>query len=187
MDKTLFYAFGITLVVSAVTVSGIGLRFPSFPPNRRVLAAVTLYFAALVGATTTFAVLNARAEQRAREAEQTAPAQTAAGQTTTGGQTGSTTTTAGAAAGKQVFLTNGCGGCHTLKAAGTNGSVGPNLDQGLKSKTASFIRQSIVDPNANVTKGFPANTMPQDFGQKLSSSDLNSLVAFLVASTGAKQ
>jgi hypothetical protein len=57
----------------------------------------------------------------------------------------------------------------------------------LKGKTASFIHQSIVDPNANVTKGFPANTMPQDFADKISPSDLNSLVAFLVASTGAKQ
>jgi mono/diheme cytochrome c family protein len=46
------------------------------------------------------------------------------------------TTTAGpslpkgnAAAGKQIFVSAGCGACHTLKAAGTNGTVGPNLDQ----------------------------------------------------------
>jgi mono/diheme cytochrome c family protein len=29
--------------------------------------------------------------------------------------------------GKQIFLTK-CGGCHTLKDAGTNGTIGPNLD-----------------------------------------------------------
>lgn len=36
-----------------------------------------------------------------------------------------------ATAGKQVFLSTkaGCGNCHTLKDAGTNGTVGPNLDQ----------------------------------------------------------
>ena len=36
----------------------------------------------------------------------------------------------GAAApdGKEVFASTGCGGCHTLAAAGTTGSVGPNLD-----------------------------------------------------------
>ena len=46
-----------------------------------------------------------------------------------------TTTTAGpklppgnAEAGKSVFASAGCGGCHTLKAANTNGTVGPNLD-----------------------------------------------------------
>src|SRR4051794_5650110 len=34
---------------------------------------------------------------------------------------------AGAADGKQVFTSN-CGSCHTLSKAGTNGAVGPNLD-----------------------------------------------------------
>ena len=33
------------------------------------------------------------------------------------------------AAGKQVFLTVGCKGCHTLKDAGATGTVGPNLDE----------------------------------------------------------
>ena len=31
-------------------------------------------------------------------------------------------------AGKQVFETAGCKGCHTLKDAGATGTVGPNLD-----------------------------------------------------------
>jgi mono/diheme cytochrome c family protein len=36
---------------------------------------------------------------------------------------------AGAPNGKQIFLTAGCSGCHTLKNAGAHGNVGPNLDQ----------------------------------------------------------
>ena len=32
------------------------------------------------------------------------------------------------AAGKAVFASTGCGGCHTLADAGTTGNVGPNLD-----------------------------------------------------------
>jgi mono/diheme cytochrome c family protein len=32
-------------------------------------------------------------------------------------------------AGKQVFVTTGCGACHTLKAAGQNGTIASNLDQ----------------------------------------------------------
>jgi plastocyanin len=85
MDKTLFYVFGIALVVSALAVSAVGLRFEKFPPNRLVLAAVLAWFAALVGATATFGVLNASKEQRDREAEQASA--------TTGGSTTSTSTT----------------------------------------------------------------------------------------------
>ena len=33
------------------------------------------------------------------------------------------------AAGKAIFLEAGCGGCHTLAAAHSTGTVGPNLDQ----------------------------------------------------------
>jgi mono/diheme cytochrome c family protein len=43
------------------------------------------------------------------------------------------------AQGKQVFTQN-CGGCHTLKDAGTSGSVGPNLDD-LKPDQATAQRQ----------------------------------------------
>jgi mono/diheme cytochrome c family protein len=32
-------------------------------------------------------------------------------------------------AGKEVFASAGCGGCHALADAGTTGNVGPNLDE----------------------------------------------------------
>jgi len=31
-------------------------------------------------------------------------------------------------AGKPIFVSAGCNGCHTMKAAGATGTVGPNLD-----------------------------------------------------------
>ena len=31
--------------------------------------------------------------------------------------------------GKSIFASAGCGGCHTLAAAGSDGNIGPNLDQ----------------------------------------------------------
>jgi cbb3-type cytochrome c oxidase subunit III len=34
-----------------------------------------------------------------------------------------------ATSGKEIFSAAGCGSCHTLAAAGTNGTIGPNLDQ----------------------------------------------------------
>ena len=53
-------------------------------------------------------------------------ATTAAGSTEDNGGGGGAT--GDAAAGKAVFTAN-CGSCHTLKDAGTTGSVGPDLDQ----------------------------------------------------------
>ena len=47
---------------------------------------------------------------------------------------------ASTAAGKQVFASAGCGGCHTLKDAGATGNVGPNLDQ-LKPSQAKVAHQ----------------------------------------------
>src|SRR4051794_3638995 len=43
------------------------------------------------------------------------------------------------AQGKTVFDTN-CKGCHTLKDAGSTGSVGPNLDE-LQPDKATVVRQ----------------------------------------------
>ena len=45
-------------------------------------------------------------------------------------------------AGKQVFETAGCSGCHTLADANAHGTVGPNLDQ-LKPPFATVQRQVI--------------------------------------------
>jgi mono/diheme cytochrome c family protein len=36
--------------------------------------------------------------------------------------------------GKAIFAEAGCGGCHTLKAAGATGTVGPSLDDAKPSK-----------------------------------------------------
>ena len=46
-------------------------------------------------------------------------------QTTGGG----TETSAGGTDGKSVFMSAGCGSCHTLADAGTTGTIGPSLDE----------------------------------------------------------
>jgi plastocyanin len=102
MNETLFYVFGIALVVSAVGVSAIGLRFENFPPNRSILAGTVLYFAVLVGATAFFSVQNAQDEQEHREAEQAAEAE--ATTTPEGGGTETTTPAGGGGGGEMVQL-----------------------------------------------------------------------------------
>ena len=85
-----------------------------------------------------------------------------------------------AAAGKQVFTgTGGCGGCHTLADAGTNGQIGPNLDDTLAGVSAAKLREDIVDPNAELAQGYPPDVMPSTYEQTLSPSELDALVAYL--------
>jgi len=83
------------------------------------------------------------------------------------------------AAGKKLFADNGCGGCHTFKAAGADGKIGPNLDEVLTGKDAEFVKTSITDPNAEIASGFQPNVMPQNYGSQLSSQQIADLVAFL--------
>jgi plastocyanin len=66
-NETLFFVCGIALAVSAVVVSLIGLRVKSFPGKAGPF--VALAFVALIGATTTFAVLHAKDEDKAKAAE----------------------------------------------------------------------------------------------------------------------
>jgi cytochrome c oxidase subunit 2 len=88
-----------------------------------------------------------------------------------------------AAEGKQIFDTQGCSGCHTLKAAGATQTIGPDLDAVLADKDPDFIRTSIVDPDAELAPGFNQGIMPDNFGDALSPEELDTLVKFLSQST----
>ena len=74
--------------------------------------------------------------------------------------TGSTTTTSSAAPdGKAVFMSAGCGGCHTLKDAGTSGTVGPDLDQ-LKPSESTVEHQ--VETGGGVMPSFKGQLTPAE-------------------------
>jgi mono/diheme cytochrome c family protein len=102
-----------------------------------------------------------------------------------------------AAAGKTVFTgVGGCGSCHTLAAAGTSGTAGPNLDQRLKSDCAlaaskkirgatldECIKTAIIKPYAFLPSGYAAGVMPNNFSQTLSPSQIKALVTFLSSVT----
>jgi mono/diheme cytochrome c family protein len=85
--------------------------------------------------------------------------------------------------GAQVFANNGCGTCHTLAAAGSGGVTGPNLNEVLAGQTEAMVEESIVNPNAQIAKGYPANVMPPSFGETLTPKELEALVKYLIEST----
>jgi mono/diheme cytochrome c family protein len=88
--------------------------------------------------------------------------------------------------GAQVFANNGCGGCHTLAAAGSGGVTGPNLDEVLTpGLSAAKIQEDIVDPNAEIAPGYPANVMPSNFETTISPKELEQLVQYLIENTPA--
>jgi mono/diheme cytochrome c family protein len=87
--------------------------------------------------------------------------------------TTSTSTAAGSKPdGKAVFANAGCGGCHTLKAAGSSGNVGPNLDQ-LKPSKATVAHQVEVGGGA----------MPAFKGQ-LSDAEIQAVADFVSSNAG---
>jgi mono/diheme cytochrome c family protein len=77
-----------------------------------------------------------------------------------------------ATAGKQVFETAGCKGCHTLKDAGATGTVGPNLDNAKPPL-------SLVVQRVTLGKG----GMPSFKGQ-LSTKQIADVAAYVVKATG---
>ena len=88
--------------------------------------------------------------------------------------------------GAQVFASNGCGSCHTFKAANATGTIGPDLNEYLApDDDAAGIEEMIVKPNAEIAEGFSANVMPQDYGQTISNEELGELVKFLVENSPA--
>lgn len=98
--------------------------------------------------------------------------------------------------GKKLFVTQGCGNCHTFAAAKSIRNAGPNLDAVVKKYDDAFIRKSIVDPGAYIEKGsggslggdkpyrvpMPASGPDADLGDRqIGDQQIADLVAFLAA------
>jgi len=85
--------------------------------------------------------------------------------------------------GKSSTSATPCGACHTLSAAGTSGTTGPDLDQGLKGKDAAFIKQSILQPDAQIAPGFGKGIMPPNYRSTLTPAEVDALVKYLSDAT----
>jgi len=89
--------------------------------------------------------------------------------------------------GQGIYESNGCGACHSIEGISV-GAVGPSLNtigETAATRVANlsaeeYIHQSIVDPSAYLVEGYE-DLMVKTFGETLSSTQLDDLVAFLLA------
>ena len=87
----------------------------------------------------------------------------------------------------------GCTTCHAV--GGQGGQVGPDLShvathaativkdpeyKGKATDAPGYLRESIVQPNAYVVKGYSAGIMYESYGKDLSDQDISDLVAHLM-------
>jgi mono/diheme cytochrome c family protein len=80
-----------------------------------------------------------------------------------------------------------CSSCHFVDS--DQMLVGPGLqgvaeiagDRVPGEDAITYLRESIVDPNAYTVEGFPAQVMPPNYGANLSEEQINDLIAYLLS------
>ena len=131
-----------------------------------------LLFAILIGVWYSSALWLYRQDAKAAPPPTPAPAVSTASTASTAATATTAPTGGDAAAGATVFESAGCGGCHTLQAAGASGQIGPNLDD---------LRPSFEQVQAKVENG--GGGMPAYSGQ-LTPQEIKDVAAFVSERAG---
>ena len=93
--------------------------------------------------------------------------------------------------GEQIFTAAGCAGCHTFAPAGSNGTIGPNLDELAARRRQPRARQvgrgvrprvAHRTPRPSSLQGF-GNAMPS-FEGRLTDEQIQALVDYLLQNGG---
>ena len=157
-------AVGAAFIVFALVSSFVlPRRIPNFPGRFLGLYVTVsaLFFVAMISAVLIFGKEKKEAAGESQAASTTAAQTTPAPPSAKGDPT----------AGKTVFASAGCATCHTLKDAGSHGTVGPDLDQ-LKPPEARIVTQ--------VENG--GGPMPAFKGQ-LSAKQIQDVAAYVFTAT----
>jgi len=164
-------AFGLAFIVFALICSFVlPSRNANFPGKGIVwfVVVTACFVVAMLAAVLT---LGKESTEASTETTTTPPTSTAAPPPTTTGGGGAPAVKGDPTAGKAIFTSAGCSSCHTLKAAGSTGTVGPDLDQ-LKPEEDVVVHQVEVG-------GGP---MPA-FKDTLTAKQIQDVAAFVYVST----
>jgi cytochrome c oxidase subunit 2 len=130
--------------------------------------------------TPTEIATTAPTEPAATTAPAETPAETPAGTPPAGGD-------GGGDQGMTIAQNSGCSACHSTDGStlvgptwqGLFGSEVTLTDGSTVTADEEYLRESIVDPNAKVVEGFQPNIMPQNFGETLSDSNIEAVIAYI--------
>lgn len=148
---------GAFILFALVSSFVLPLRDRNFPGRRGLpyfVAITVVLFASMMFAIGALA----REEEEEGHAEEPAATETEPAQAARGDPE----------AGKGVFASEGCGGCHVLEAAGSSGEIGPSLD------ATTLDHEAIVEQVTNGGGGMPP------FGGQLSEQQIQDVAAFVV-------
>lgn len=82
--------------------------------------------------------------------------------------------------GRQLFLDQGCTGCHAINGVAPGGNLGPNLTrEGRRGRSDEWQLRHLVDPLSVYVGGEGEASWPMPAYDKLSAQELRALVAFL--------
>jgi mono/diheme cytochrome c family protein len=175
---------------SAYVVSGFNdvmpKNFRQQYTDTQINALIAYIMAKSVGAAAAGATQEATPQAAQAPTQAATPEATAAEATSQSAATSTTGPAGDPAAGQQLFAST-CSGCH-----GATDGIAPALT-GMGKRAATriegmsaeeYIHQSIVDPSAFVVPGFQDNIMPKTFGQQLSQTDIDNLIAYILTQQG---
>ena len=89
--------------------------------------------------------------------------------------------------GAKVAAENGCLSCHSLDGSRLVGPTWQGLfgsDRPLDGGTTvvadeEYLHNAIVNPNAQIAQGYPANVMPQDYRERIPEDEINALIEYI--------
>lgn len=84
------------------------------------------------------------------------------------------------ATGKKLFQAK-CGGCHTLADAGSNGTIGPNLDDAFSASRNQGFKQATIEQVVRDQIELASSPMPKNL---VTGGDADSVAAYVAAVAG---